>query len=199
MTARIIQLPRRQDVRKSPRRLARKPKAQVIALVQPPPKPDPQRAYALYLEASAIDESRATYAEAERLYRRAVELDPKLALAWTNLGNVRYRLGDEQDAIDCYNRAIKLDPMQPEAWYNLGYLTLENDDADKAIGMLQTATACDERFAEAWFNLAMAFERTGEVHNAQPCWRKYLSLEPKGTWADIARRHVNEPVLKLVK
>jgi hypothetical protein len=36
----------------------------------------------------------------------------------------------------------------------------------------------------------MAFEQVGNPEGARPCWRRYLELEPTGTWADIARRHL---------
>ncbi len=42
-------------------------------------------AYDLYVRASQFDEDPATLDEAERLYRRAIELDPWLAIAYTNL------------------------------------------------------------------------------------------------------------------
>ena len=55
-------------------------------------------AYDLYVRASQLDEDPATLDEAEALYRRALELDPWLAIAYTNLGNIRFRRGDEEAA-----------------------------------------------------------------------------------------------------
>src|SRR3954468_1545117 len=46
-------------------------------------------AYELYLRASQLDEDPATMDDAEALYREAVALDPWLAIAYTNLGNIR--------------------------------------------------------------------------------------------------------------
>ena len=48
----------------------------------------------------------------------------------------------------------------------------------------------DPRFADAHFNLAMAYEQAGERARARPHWKRYLELEPTGTWADIARKHI---------
>ena len=48
----------------------------------------------------------------------------------------------------------------------------------------------DPRFADAYFNLAMAYEQAGDRVKAMPCWRKYLEIEPTGTWAEIARKHL---------
>ncbi|NUO51671.1 MAG: tetratricopeptide repeat protein [Polyangiaceae bacterium] len=147
-------------------------------------------AYDLYVRASQLDEDPATLEEAERLYRRAVELDPWLAIAHTNLGNIFFRRGDEEEATKLYEKALQIDRAQPEAQYNLGYVMLERGDPAKAIDFFRGAIASDPRFADAYFNLAMAYEQTGDPEQARPCWRKYLEIEPSGTWAEIARKHL---------
>ena len=48
-------------------------------------------AYELYLRASQLDENPATMSEAARLYEEAIQIDPWLAIAYTNLGNIRFR------------------------------------------------------------------------------------------------------------
>ena len=52
------------------------------------------------------------------------------------------------------------------------------------------AIEADPRFADAYFNLAMAYEGIGDAAKARPCWKHYLELEPTGTWAEIARKHL---------
>jgi DNA-binding transcriptional MerR regulator len=147
-------------------------------------------AYDTYVEASALDEDPATYDKAEELYARAIRLDPSLAIAYTNLGNIRFRRGDEAGAEELYRRAIEVDPRQPEAHYNLGYVMLERGDAASASPYFERALEGDPRFADAHFNLAMAFEQMGERARARPHWKRYLELEPSGTWADVAREHL---------
>ena len=63
-------------------------------------------AYDLYMRASALDEDPASFEEAESLYKKATELDPHLAIAYTNLGNIRFRRGDEAGAEQLYRRAL---------------------------------------------------------------------------------------------
>jgi hypothetical protein len=36
----------------------------------------------------------------------------------------------------------------------------------------------------------MAYEGIGDASKARPCWKQYLELEPSGTWAEIARKHL---------
>jgi tetratricopeptide (TPR) repeat protein len=121
---------------------------------------------------------------------QAIETDPLLAIAYTNLGNILFRKGDEAAAEALYSKALAIDPKQPEAKYNLGYLMLERHELDVAIRYFQGAIESDPRFADAYFNLAMAYEELGDKRNARPLWRTYLELEPSGTWADIARQHL---------
>jgi tetratricopeptide (TPR) repeat protein len=147
-------------------------------------------AYDLYVKASQLDEDPATLDEAEELYQRALEMDPWLAIAYTNLGNIRFRRGDEEEAERLYRKALTLDTTQPEAQYNLGYVMLERGRPVEAIGHFKGAIASDPQFADAYFNLAMAYEQAGESAKARPCWRKYLEIEPTGTWAEIAKKHL---------
>jgi tetratricopeptide (TPR) repeat protein len=148
-------------------------------------------AYDLYVQASQLDEDPATFGEAEGLYRQALELDPYLAIAYTNLGNVCFRRHNDAAAEQLYRRALEIESTQPEAHYNLGYIMLERGEPADAVPFFQAAIASDPTFADAYFNLAMAFEHLGDVQQARPCWEQYVKLEPQGTWAEIARKHLH--------
>lgn len=169
-------------------------RADVITLV-PRPKDvssdDAHRAYSLYVEASRIDEDPSTYDLAEQLYGRAVALDPQLAIAYVNLGNIRWRRGAETEALDLYKQALRIDARQPDALYNVGYVLLERGDARAAAEYFERALKGDPRFGDAHFNLAMAYEQVGESAKARPHWKRYLEIEPTGTWADVAREHLD--------
>jgi tetratricopeptide (TPR) repeat protein len=164
----------------------------VVRVLRPrTPAARAQTAYDLYVRASALDEDPASYDEAEALYREAIDLDPMLAIAHTNLGNILFRRGKEVAAEALYLAAIAIDDKQPEAHYNLGYVMLERGDAKRAAEHFEKAISRDSRFADAHFNLAMACEQLGERSRARVHWKRYLDLEPQGTWADIARKHLS--------
>lgn len=147
-------------------------------------------AFDLYVRASALDEDATSFDEAVSLYKQAIELDPNLAIAYTNLGNIRFRMGDEHGAEQLYKRALDIDSRQPEAHYNLGYVMLERGRAIEAVTFFSAAIVSDPRFADAHFNLAMAYEALEDKAKARVHWKKYLDLEPTGAWADIARDHL---------
>ncbi|MSP25705.1 MAG: tetratricopeptide repeat protein [Myxococcales bacterium] len=165
--------------------------ADVVRLLRPAAGRDRARiAYELYLEAIQYDEDPDTMDRAERLYRRALKYDPWLAIVYTNLGNIRFRRGDEEQAEHFYRAALDIERKQPEAQYNLGYMMLHRGRSDAAIEYFRGAIGADPRFADAYFNLAMAFEQLSERERARDNWSRYLELEPTGTWADIAREHL---------
>lgn len=147
-------------------------------------------AYELYLRASELDENPETMSEAETLYRKAIELDPWLTIAFTNLGNICFRRQNVAAAEELYRKALELDRNQPEAQYNLGYVMLERGRAQESIPLFLGAIAADPGFSDAYFNLAMAYEQTGESERARPYWNDYIRLEPNGTWTEIAKRHL---------
>lgn len=147
-------------------------------------------AYDLYLKASQLDEDPSTMSEAVELYNQAIELDPWLAIAYTNLGNICFRRQEIEQAETHYRKALEVDPGQPEAQYNLGYLMLERGQPEESIEYFLGALEADPQFADAYFNLAMAYEQSGQPDMARPLWQSYIALEPHGTWTEIARRHL---------
>ncbi len=166
----------------------------VVRALRPAPSEATRRhAYELYLEGCRLDEDESTLERAERAYRRAIELDPTLASAITNLANLRHRLGDVQEAVRLYRCALQADPEQPEAAYNMGYVSLEQGDAEGAVTWFERALRVDPEFSDAHFNLALALETMGRFARARPHWQAYLELEPEGELADIARRQLRAP------
>ena len=164
----------------------------VVRLLRPTAGRERARtAYELYLHASQLDEDPTTMDEAESLYAQALELDPWLSIAYTNLGNIRFRRHQVAEAEGLYRKALSIDSKQPEAQYNLGYVMLERGEAHLAVPLFRGAIESDPKFSDAYFNLAMAFEQLGDPNKARPYWKEYIDLEPEGTWTEIARRHLS--------
>jgi len=150
-----------------------------------------QKAYEQYLEGCRLDEDEATFMNAEACYEAAIGLDPTLANALTNWGNLRFRQGDVETATELYHRALKIDGEQPEALYNLGFLAFERGETTDAAALFERAVTHDPGFADAHFNLAMALEELGRQREARAHWQTYLELDPTGSWAEIARRYLD--------
>ena len=67
-------------------------------------------------------------AEAEVVYRRAVELRPDLAGGWCNLGVALFRTGRTDEADAAYAQAIALDPNLADAHWNQALIKLQRGD-----------------------------------------------------------------------
>lgn len=146
-------------------------------------------AYTCFVEACAA-EDRGDNAEAEALYLRALDADPQLAAAMTNLGNLRHRTGDIPGARAMYERALAHDPTQAEARYNLGNILEDLGEHDLAIAELKRVTQAAPDFADAHYNLGLALVRVGGNAQARRHLQRYLELDAGSEWASRAREYL---------
>ena len=63
---------------------------------------------------------------------RAIEINPKCANAFLNLGNLQHQLGFPDKAQADYETALSLNPEFPGALSNLGNLLYEKNDFEEA-------------------------------------------------------------------
>jgi tetratricopeptide (TPR) repeat protein len=141
-----------------------------------------ESAWAWFVEGGEC-EARGEDERALIAYSKALEGDPALAAAHTNVGNLCYRRGERGEARAAYETALALDPEQPEARYNLGNLLDDVGEHESArMEWYRVAGACPE-FAAAHYNLAVACTRDGDLEAARLHLRRYLSLVPDDTAA----------------
>ena len=116
-------------------------------------------------------------AAAEACYRKALEDDPGLAAAHTNLGGLAYRRGDLSLARIEFEAALSLDPEQPEARFNLAGILYQQGEIERAAAELRRVVQQSPWFSDAHYNLATALERLGGKRQAAEHMRRYLDLE----------------------
>ena len=75
--------------------------------------------------------------EAEAALKRAIELDPNLAAAHSNLGNIFYSRGDYSGALDKYKQALDLDGDNPVFHENLHAAYKKLGRVSEAVGHLK--------------------------------------------------------------
>jgi hypothetical protein len=86
--------------------------------------------------------------QAERHYRRALELRPRYAGAHVNLGNLLFLNNDFQAALNEYETAQKADPRLAIAFYNSSVASGETYRFDQQARMLENARKVDRAFVE---------------------------------------------------
>ncbi len=125
---------------------------------------------------------------AEACYRKALESDPGLAAAHTNLGGLAYRKGDISLARIEFEAALSLDPEQAEARYNLAGILYQQGEMDRAASELRRVVQQSPWFADAHYNLATVLEKLGGKRQAADHLRRYLGLESaESPWSQAAQ------------
>jgi len=148
-------------------------------------------AYRHFVDACAA-EDRGDPGTAEHLFRLAVELEPRMAAALTNLGNLVYRQGELHEARRFYERALEHDPAQPEARYNLANLLEDLGETELAIAELRRVCAAAPEFADAHYNLGIMLAQVGGTTQARQCLERYLELDGSSDWAHHARSYLEQ-------
>ena len=139
-------------------------------------------------ERAELAEQNEDWTAAERLYRRAMRLDPRNAAASFNLANMLRDLGRRVEAEGLFRATTKLDPMLAEAWFNLADVLDEGCRREEAVAMLTRAIDIDPDYADAFFNLGLLEQKLGHFDQAARHWRKYLTLDTESHWSARARR-----------
>jgi len=142
---------------------------------------------AVFEDAQAAEEMN-DIATAERLYRRAMKMEPGDPAAPFNLGNILRSGGRNLEAEAAYRAAVKVDPDFAPAWYNLADVLDDQRRIDEAIGCLHRALDADPTYADAMFNMALFLQRQERHAEAAGWWRRYLARDDSSPWAARARR-----------
>ncbi|HEY1815941.1 MAG TPA: tetratricopeptide repeat protein [Kofleriaceae bacterium] len=148
-------------------------------------------AYRHFVEACAAMD-RGELQTAEHLFRQAVDLEPNMAAALTNLGNLVYRQAEHDEARRLYERALDHDPLQAEARYNLANLLADAGETELAIAELRRVCAACPEFADAHYNLGLMLASVGGAAQAKKHLERYLELDAGSDWADHARSYLDQ-------
>lgn len=117
-------------------------------------------------------------AEAEKGFRKAVELNPNYAEAYYNMGLVFEFQGKFDEAILSYQRAIKNNKSLAEAHNNIGnILTIQGKD-DEAIKAYKCAIEHNPTLAEASNNFGNILAKQGKYNEAISEYQKAIRINP---------------------
>ncbi len=97
------------------------------------------------------------YSEAERLYTRALELQPEFHSANLNLAAVYRMTGDYEKAAECCERVLSSNKEYPQAFIALSRLELQRGDYRSALEYSKTAYDFDNTDMQAAANLCIAY------------------------------------------
>ena len=111
-------------------------------------------------------------------FERAVELEPQLSGAWSNLGLVRQQQGDLEGALSAYARALELSPQEGALHHNRASLLWTRGDVAAASSAYARAVELSPREARFRASYAAALETQGQLDDALRELDVALQLDP---------------------
>lgn len=142
---------------------------------------------AAHLKRGEAYRRRGEYDAAVRDLRRAADLDPLAIHPRELLGDVHYRVADEDGraaparfvrAIERYTEAVALDDRSPRLEYKLGLASYRAGRSAAAIAALQKAIELDPRFAEAHYVLGLCLRKVDRPEDAVRALERSVALAP---------------------
>jgi len=105
--------------------------------------------------------------EAEKAFRRSIQIDPSFAQAHNNLGYLLEQEGELAEAMAEYRKAIESVPGDRQAHFNLGRILANQGENQEAIEqLLLTLTPVDASTPAYLYALGAAYGRTGNKKQA---------------------------------
>ncbi len=135
--------------------------------------------------------NKTDHAEAIRLFREAIALDPEFATAHAHLAyalwTVKVTIGDDEDTANdvasgraAAEQAVSLDPNEPVAHYALGRAHIFAGEIEMAIGEMQNAIAINPNSAQGHHGLGLTYYwGAGQAEQALPHFDAALRLSPR--------------------
>jgi tetratricopeptide (TPR) repeat protein len=121
------------------------------------------------------------YPEAEKHFKKLLELRPDLPDAWFNMGIIAGTRKDMDKAMEYFEKALSLKPDYVEAITNLTNIYMFRKEPDKAIARLREAVAAAPGNVVIKNILGEILMKSGRFDEAREVIQKALAEDPKYT------------------
>lgn len=118
------------------------------------------------------------YQEGQSCLEKALKINPHLAEAWYNLGNIVFHQKQLEEALACYERAAASDPKMAAAFTQIGLTLLEMGKICNADKPLLKAIEIDPEEYFAHLGLSEFYRRTKDGTKALKYAQTAIKLEP---------------------
>ena len=140
----------------------------------------------------------AHYADAEMEFKKAIKADPKLPVAYFNLGNLYLKIRKFKKALEPLLRAYRLAPADPAVANALGCAFFELEKNDEAEKWFLKAVKLDEEMPEPHLGLALLYDEKNEKKKAAEHYGRYLQSggEDEEGWISLRLERLRREILK---
>lgn len=134
--------------------------------------------YLLALSLTETGKLKEAIAEFKEVVKLAIKDEPKI-LAYYNMGNAFFDLGQYEEAVEAYQQAIKWNPGLSKPHNNLGLAYAASEKVAEAVAEFNQAVQLRADYAEAHYNLGVAYLQAGKKHEAEEQQRILVKLKPE--------------------
>ena len=118
------------------------------------------------------------FSDAERHYRRALELKPDYAPVYLNLGDVLLAQQRPAEAVEAYLRAGTLGVVDPQLDARIADAFLRLGKSDQAVDFYRRALSSGDRSSQTYSNLIVALVQSNRLDEATEVFPEALLRDP---------------------
>jgi tetratricopeptide (TPR) repeat protein len=112
-------------------------------------------------------------------FTKAIQLNPKYAVAFSVRGLTYAELGNYKQAMNDLNKAIELDPKDPRIYASRGSVYLKSGNHQRSIEDYNKAIELDPKLAAAYYDRGLTYSRLGNYQRSIENYNKVIHLDPK--------------------
>ena len=123
---------------------------------------------------------RGEYAQAEKFFNKAIEINPKNDTAYLRLGLCYETKREFPDRVlRTYNKVIEINPKNDSVYFQLGLYNEHIKMYDKAIEMYKNAVEIKPADESSYFGLLSCYRRLKEYDKAEEALKEILKIRPQ--------------------
>ncbi len=119
-----------------------------------------------WLNLGVIEATRGELDQAESAYRKAIQIEPRIPMAYLNLADLYRQRGDDTAAIEILRRGQSQVAESADLHYAIGLALVRQKRYEEALAELQTAVELTEDAPEYAYVYAVALHSTGSSDEA---------------------------------
>ncbi len=130
----------------------------------------------------------AKFADAERLSKNAIDLDPAYPQAWRQYGLALLRGGKILESVAPLQRAVEMDESDATAWRALAQACWQSEKQNEAVRALSAYLRLKPDDAAVWRDLAAWLTRLERAEQAIAALERVVGLKPDdaSAWRELA-------------
>ena len=140
----------------------------------------PNLAEALHVAALFHSQNRQS-GEAEKLWRKCIELSPKHVGYYVNLAAIAMDRGNSELAVETLQQAIDSDCLSVDVYHHMAVSLTKLGRCDEAESVIKKALETYPQFSACWLVLGQAQLKQGKAEEAEAALRKAIELGAQST------------------